>query len=1043
MRCVLRLLVAAVTLFLLPAPLLAQAAITGVVKDASGAVLPGVTVEAASPSLIERVRTVISDSTGQYRIVDLRTGTYSLRFSLTGFNTVQREGIELSGTFVATVNADLKVGSLQETITVTGETPIVDVQSAKVQNIVPKDILAAIPTSRNATGIQALIPGMATTGDAGGITGGTGGGASSMHGGRPSDSRTLSDGLNMGWAGANSNAAVVNVAGSQEVVTSLTGGLGEAETAGVVFNVVPRDGGNTFNGLFYFSGANGSMQSSNYTDALKAAGLRSPSELIKVYEVNPMGGGKIVRDRLWFYLTYRQSYAENTIPGMFANRNGGDPTKWLVDFDTSRVGFNDTIVRNYIGRITWQISPRNKMSFQDSEQYSSANRTGGGSAGLGAIGPRTQEAQGLNLYTPGHTRTLTWTSPVTNKMLLEAGWGQYLANYANDAPRIDGLHNPALISVLEQTGVASAAVPGSVFNGGLPNLTYRFDNPLGGGFQHHQIGTIANLKASISYITGAQNIKVGYMGGFSNPSQAYYNFTPFVQYRFSGGVPNQLTQTAQFGGTGPSAVEFVRNLVPTSFYAQDQWTRNRLTLQGGLRYDHILTSYPDSCMGGPDYPLMPTQICYPARSTPGVHWTDVTPRIGVAYDLFGNGKTAVKMNIGKYMQALTASNSDMDLNPLIRLNLQTTRTWNDRGGLGTNGDYVPQCNLLNPAANGECGAMDNQNFGKEFFTRTFDPAFIDGYGVRPYNWEMGVSLQQEVAPRIGVTVGYYRRWFGNFYTLDNTLTAASDYTQFSVPIPLDPRLPGGGGGVVPGIYNLNPNKVGQVQDLALLDDKAGAKPIENWQGVDVGINARLRDGLTVQAGTSTGRTLQDNCALRSVLPETYPWSTIVVTQSLRGDSVAGLTRPYCRIVEPYMTSFRGLATYLVPKIDVQVSGTWRSDPGTEIQANMVVTNAIANSGPQPLGRNLSSGNITVNLIPQATLYSDRRNNIDFRVSKILRYGRTRTQVGIDIYNILNSDTITSYNTAYVPPTATAGSNWLTPSAIATARYVKFNVQVDF
>src|SRR4029077_3238842 len=251
MRCVLRLLVAAVTLVvLLPASLHAQAAITGVVRDTSGAVLPGVTVEAASPSLIERVRSAITDATGQYRIVDLRPGTYSVTFGLTGFSTVKREGIELSGTFVASVNVDLRVGALQETVTVTGETPIVDVQSAKVQNIVNKDILTAIPTSRNATGLQALIPGMATTGDAGGITGGTGGGASSMHGGRPSDSRTLSDGLNMGWAGANSNAAVVNVAGSQEVVTSLTGGLGEAETAGVVFNVVPRDGGNTFNGLF-------------------------------------------------------------------------------------------------------------------------------------------------------------------------------------------------------------------------------------------------------------------------------------------------------------------------------------------------------------------------------------------------------------------------------------------------------------------------------------------------------------------------------------------------------------------------------------------------------------------------------------------------------------------------------------------------------------------------------------------------------------------------------------------------------------------------
>src|SRR3954471_15664628 len=283
-----RLLVLMTSMLLVPVWALAQGSITGVVRDTSGAVLPGVTVEAASPSLIERVRSAVTDATGQYRIVDLRPGTYSLTFGITGFSTVKREGIELSGTFVASVNVDLKVGALQETVTVTGETPIVDVQSAKVQNIVNKDILSAIPTSRNATGLQALIPGMATTGDAGGITGGTGGGASSMHGGRPSDSRTLSDGLNMGWAGANSNAAVVNVAGAQEVVTSMSGGLGEAETAGVVLNVVPRDGGNKFNGTIELSGASGGMQSSNYTDALKAAGLRSPSELIKVYEVNPM-----------------------------------------------------------------------------------------------------------------------------------------------------------------------------------------------------------------------------------------------------------------------------------------------------------------------------------------------------------------------------------------------------------------------------------------------------------------------------------------------------------------------------------------------------------------------------------------------------------------------------------------------------------------------------------------------------------------------------------------------------------------------------------
>src|SRR5215475_8942581 len=193
----------------------------------------------------------------------------------------------------------------------------------------------------------------------------------------------------MGWAGANSNAAVVNVAGSQEIVTSMSGGLGEAETAGVVLNVVPRDGGNTFSGTVEYSGANSGMQGSNYTQALKDAGLRSPSELIKVWEFNPMGGGRIVRDKLWFYFTYRETYGENSIPGMFFNKNAGDPTKWLVDFGLSptgeclasngcRTAFADVRDRTYIGRFTWQASPRNKFTFQDSEQYLIRNKTGGG-----------------------------------------------------------------------------------------------------------------------------------------------------------------------------------------------------------------------------------------------------------------------------------------------------------------------------------------------------------------------------------------------------------------------------------------------------------------------------------------------------------------------------------------------------------------------------------------------------------------------------------------------------------------------------------------
>ncbi|MGH8247308.1 MAG: hypothetical protein ACREUU_12860, partial [Gammaproteobacteria bacterium] len=390
------------------------------------------------------------------------------------------------------------------------------------------------------------------------------------------------------------------------------------------------------------------MQGSNYTQALKDAGLRAPSELIRVYEVNPMGGGRIIRDRLWFYLTYRQTIAENTVPGMFFNKNAGDPTKWTVDFDTTRQAFNDNVDRNAIVRLTWQATPRNKISLHSSEQYSRRSNKGGGAA------TRTPEAAGLTLYTPGHVQQVSWSSPYTNRVLFEAGWGNYLARYANSAPRKDGSHNPLMISVLEQ-------------GGSIPGLTYRLDAPLGGGFQRHQIGSVAHLRASISYVPGAHNMKFGYQGGFSNPSQAYHNFSEFIQFRFRDGVPNQLTQTAVYPGT----VKFVRNLIPTAFFAQDTWTSGRLTLQGGVRYDAIVSNYPDSGVGGPGYQLMPTRIFYEAGSTEGVNWKEVTPRMSAAYDLFGNGKTAVKVNLGKYVMAVTASNSDLDLNPLIRTNLST------------------------------------------------------------------------------------------------------------------------------------------------------------------------------------------------------------------------------------------------------------------------------------------------------------------------------------------------------------------------------------
>ena len=1007
---------------LLPSAAYAQAAITGVVRDASGGVLPGATVEAASSVLIEKVRSVITDANGQYRIVDLRPGTYTVTATLQGFTTLKREGIELSGNFVATVNLDLRVGSLEETITVTGESPIVDVQSARTQQIIDREALAAIPSSRNVNGIQAMIPGMTAQGDSGGITGSMQGGAAAIHGGRTNDSRIYADNINMGWAGSSGGGGQMpQVAAAQEVVMTISGGLAEAETSGVIFNAVPREGGNRFTGQFNYSGANGSMQGSNYTQELQNAGLRAPFELLNLYDVSGMYGGPIKRDKLWFYGVYRQVGGERTVPGMFYNKNAGDPNSWIVDLDRSKQAFNNSLERQATIRLTWQATPRNKFNLHWSEQYNDANYgLGGGTA------TATPEASNRVLYIPSRQPHATWQSPITAKLLAEAGWGMYQARYRFGI-RNDGSHNPAMIQRLEQ-GAAET---------GIPNLLSRMPRAPGqGGFTHSLIGNLASLRASLTYVTGSHNMKFGYQGGFGNPSQTYQSFTQVVQVRTLNGVPNQLTQTIM----GGPDTKYVRNLIPTNLYAQDQWTTGRLTVQGGLRYDSLISSYPDQRIGGPGWPYAPTEIFFPSRSTPGYGWKDLSPRVGLAYDLFGNGKTALRFNIGRYLEAITASNNDLDMNPITRMVVNSTRNWTD-----ADRDYVPDCDLNNPAANGECSPLDNQNLGRPVFTRNFDPDFVTGWGTRPDNWSMGFGVQHEVLPRVSATVTYNRNWWGNWYVVDNRSTVNSDYTPYSITAPRDPRLPDGGGYRIDGLYNLVPAKVGLVDELAQSYKNFGEQK-ENWQGIDVSVAARLQNGLTVQGGTSTGRRLSDGCDVRANLPELGSGPTGLTNSSVTasvnalggGPYALSVSNPYCRIAEPYRTDFRGLASYLVPKVDVQLAATWASIPGDSLRADYTLTPADRAAVEAQLGRPFTGAFNTVNLVAPATLWGERQNNVDLRIGKLLRFGTTRTLVAVDIFNLLNADTVTLYNFGFVP-----NGSWLTPTAITPARYAKFAVQIDF
>ena len=988
-------LVTALACVLVPYTAFAQASIVGTVKDSSGAVLPGVTVEASSPELIEKTRTAISDGTGQYRIENLRPGTYTVSFALTGFSTVRREGIELTGTFAATVNADLRVGAVAETVTVSGETPIVDVQSVKRQQTLTNDVIGAIPTARVYHSIMNLVPGVNTSGtqDVGGLAG-----PSvivfAVHGGRLSEGRLQVDGLSVGAAvgGSGTSFYVVDIGNSQEVNFSTSGGLGEAETGGPVMNVVPRQGGNTIRGTLFGNYANGSMQSNNYTDALKNAGLLGPNQLKKIWDVNASFGGAIRADRLWYYVGGRSQGNRKLVEGMYYNLNAGDPTKWTYERDLSRQATDDGTWKNVSLRLTLQASARNKINLFWDEQDLCISCIGGGTA------TTSPEAATQTIGRPQRVQQVTWTSPFTNRLLLEAGFGTVLIRYG-------GLEQPGnnrdLIRVVEQAGI-------------IPNLTYRAQN-----WSRPWSGTYS-WRASASYVTGAHSMKVGYWGALYDAWT--YNFTnnQRLQYRFNNGVPNQLTMSGNPFLT-------VNYATPMAVYAQDQSTFGRLTLQGGVRFDYASSSYPAQQIGPEKF--IPTPIVFPA--TDGTAFKDLTPRVGVVYDLMGDGKTAIKISLGKYLEASSAAGTYTALNPVNRVATSTTRNWTD-----SNHNFVADCDLLNPAAQNltasggdVCGAWANQSFGKSSFDTNYDPGITQGWGVRPYNWDFSASVQRELIPRLSASFGYFRRIYGNFLVTDNLALAPADFTSFSIPVPADPRLPGGGGVTLAGLYDVVPAKFGGTNNLVTAASNYGTQT-EHWNGVDLNVEARLRNSLTLQGGFSNGRTVTDNCEIVAKVPE-----SLLGAAAFGVANTSWLPAQSCHLETPFLTQYRGLGSYSIPKIDVRVSGTFQSKPGAQLAANYNVPNAIVAAS---LGRSLSgnAANVAVNVVAPGTLYGDRITQLDFRVAKILKLGRTRTQVGVDLYNALNSSAVQTYNQTFGPA-------YLTPTLVLPARFAKISAQVDF
>jgi hypothetical protein len=1039
LKYVLVVLVAAV---LLPSVAAAQGTLTGTVKDGSGAVLPGVTVEAASPALTEKVRTVVTDGAGQYRIIELPPGAYSLTFTLPGFSTVKRDGIALSGSTVLTIPADLKVGAIEETITVTGETPVVDVQSVRREVVLDAEAVQAIPATRSVGSLLNATPGL--TVDNNGLQATPTMTFFSARGGATNEGRMTVNGMTVAAAfnGGGVSSYILDVVNVDEVAVTVSGGLGESDTGGPVMNLVPRAGGNAFRGQGFLNDAGEWSKGDNLDDEQRAAGLTEPPGIISAYDASVSYGGPIKRDRLWFFGSYRKLDTSTSLEGLVANANAFNAASWLWAPDNAVTGRQLQGRTMYIGRVTAQATPKHRLTFGHEYQV----RCEGAPLKVETEGCHTREADWIaagNITQSPEANTLyfdfpyyltqgTWTAPMTNKLLLEAGFSRLSYYHAGGPGALppDGIFNE-MIGVTEQ----STAVNPATGQRWAPRANYNY-RALQSYLDNY--GNPNHWRASASYVTGSHSMKVGYQGSWLIATQRTVTPDHLVGYRFNNGVPNAFTFRLPDW-------QFEDHTKVSALYLQDTWTRGRLTLQGALRYDRAWSYSPAEGNGTTKTSVFNASPISFDQVAGVSAYNDLTPRIGVAYDVFGTGKTAIKFNFGHYLDAAVNDSIFDDNNPARRtVNTVTNRSWTDNDG-----DYVIDCSLTNFSAQGPatgqidaCGALtgDQLNFGSTAQgLERVDPDLLHGWGVRQNDWQFGINVQQEILPRVSLEFGYNRRWWAGPATTDNIITddenrGPADYDAFTLTAPSDPRLPGGGG--YPMTFYTQKAAVGSrpASNLVTQETKFG-NVTDYWHGFDFTLNARMRNGLTIQVGSGVGRKIIDRCD-----------SVTKINEPTLGP-VAGVLQQAtaCYSKEPFQAELRGLATYTIPKIDVRLSGTLRSQPENLRTATWIVPNSLIQSvlGRLPVGAQLT-GTTSVNLLDndERRLYEDtRRTQLDMRIAKILRFGSRRLDAGLDLYNLFNTNYATGYENSY--QNAANGGTWNNPTQVVTPRFVRLNFTFDF
>ena len=1079
-----KLLVVMLAVVLMPAAAFAQeSGMRGEVTDNTGGVLPGVTVESCSEVLIEGCRVAITDGAGIYFIVNLQAGIYTVTMTLPGFSTYVQEEINVPAQFIQEVNGQLAVGGVEETITVTGESPIVDTVSSSKTETFTREIFDALPSTRNTETLGYLAQGTRIRNpDVGGL-----GGHNKIHSRGLTVHHTTAqlDGMQMESAGCDfcGGGKNINPGYAAEFAMTTSSNNAEVQTGGFRINLIPREGGNTQSGNAYIGFAGIHLQSDNIDQNLMSQGFASGDKIVYNEEINPSWGGPILSDRLWFFASARWSKRYTAI----AN------TEW-PDSPLMREALPELIGQQGIAegwgrsigvRLTGQVTERMKVTTFFQRSFS---LTGRGLKGWAWENVTLEPVEGSRHRNPDAQRPylfqLKYTYTPSARTLFELGYmtnngGGSLWNQP-DTPitrRLGAGRNltPDVPGDLIQCVVTPCFHPMSYdmtrpyFTDGIRRQDDILRQRWGGDGWTWNMAFPNFTKipqGSFSYVTGSHNFKTGFQFMNGRIGRQLTAQGGFFDMAYRQGIPNNVNIANEVLG-GTWGTEY-------SFYAQDTWTMDRLTINLGVRNDNFNTGNDMwRAEGGIPASRFKHARLFDSDVIEEIRPRDWSPRFSVVYDLFGDAKTAVKFSVNRYTKRYVAGLgqryhpvgwgwdwrpwADCSLLPSSKIpgglqvfsgqtqNCPTQAMLMGEGFSQAEADFYLSTNGDGIAQDHEIGRRGNLNVFTDI-PPTESPTRagnrIDGDLKRESNVEYSASIQHEILPRVSVTFAYYYRTFFNIPATENlaiphcnaqdAIVGQMCGAYNVVPVTFSDPL-----GVLPAYagtaFNVFDRDIAFENIAADNVDTNSTLNNARYQAYELSFQARLPNGGTAFGGWTGHQHAQDTCGLANPNGQTTTTMMDGEARFQQGGRYCNQSNPSLSPTPwggmPFRHDFKFFVVYPLPG-DFQVAGGLQAYSGGERQVSYQVQ-----PGDFPASI-LQTFSPTVIVNAPGELYHEYWQQVDVNIRKHFRFRGVEYTAQLDIFNALNDNSILNSIQNY---STVLGR----PLSVIAGRVTKVAVQVNW